>query len=72
MADDPYSRAFGMANNAILTHLLRALVNKSALTKAEAERLLSEAEQELAAHETEVTAGGIGIVQTIRKNLAKP
>ena len=69
MADDLISRAFGIAHSTVLTHLLRELVKKGTLTKAEAERILLDAEQELAAHKTEVAAGGIGIVQTIREKL---
>jgi hypothetical protein len=69
MADDLYSRAFGMASSTVLTHLLRALVNKGELTMAEVEHVLLNAEQELAAHKTEVAAGSIGIVKTIRNNI---
>jgi hypothetical protein len=72
MADDPYARAAGIGSSTVLTHLLRALINKGALTKTEVEGVLASAEQELAVHRTEIAAGGIGIVQTIREKLETP
>jgi len=69
MVEDPNSRAYGTAHHAVLTHLLRALIDKEVVTKGEAERVLRDAEQELLAHRTQVADGGAGLVRAIRESL---
>jgi hypothetical protein len=72
MPQDPYASAAGIAGRTVLTHLIRTLIGKGVLTKSEAVGALDAAAKELASHGTEVAAGGIGIVETIREGLDKP
>jgi hypothetical protein len=47
------------------------LIGKGVLTEAEAIDALDAAAKELASHGTEIAAGGVGIVQTIREGIGK-
>lgn len=72
MATDPYASAAGVANSTMMTHLIRALVNKHLLTKQEADQLLVNVQQQLRSHQTEIAVGGVGIVQSVRDALDEP
>jgi hypothetical protein len=67
--NDLFSRVYGVANTAVLTHLLRTLITKGVLPGPGVERVLLDAQKELAAHRTEVAAAAVGIVQTIRERM---
>jgi hypothetical protein len=71
MPVDPYATALGIASRTILARLLKNLLSKGLITQADVDRVLDGAERELMAHGTEVAAGGVGIVQTIRNDLGK-
>ena len=72
MPVDPYATSVGMASRTVLVHLLKSMIAKGVITRADADQVLRDAEQELLAHNTEVAAGGAGAVRTIRDGLDKP
>ena len=72
MPQDPYASVAGIAGRVVLIHLMRTLIETGALTKSDAAAMLKAAAKELAAFNTEIATGGVGIVEATRVGLFKP